>query len=351
MRVIGYIRVSTSQQDLRRQEVKVRDHCNINNLELVEIIQDFAISGAVRERAGYQRLISLNEGDADMIVVSELSRLSREEEIMETLTDIYSIVKTGFKLLFLDQPNTIYEKTLNLTEIISLSFKAYGAAQERIQIKRRNQEGKEVIFRTQPYALVEGVCSYGYMKVPNPRNNHPKFIMQENTEEVQVVKRIYELIIEGLSLSKVARHLYQTGVRHSGDKVFTKQYLVKLIANPIYKGERVRKNYTVEIKPIIDPEIWDAAQIKLKQNKMYNSSGITMFNQLKGILKCRCGRAMVVKKKFESVYIYRCSQVVPEYATDKCKFHDAIRYGFTNSTILAYLKSLDYVEVVGVISK
>jgi site-specific DNA recombinase len=350
MKVIGYIRVSTNNQDLKRQEVKVKEHCSINNYEVVKIIQDFAISGAVRDRKGYLELLSLTKNDADMIVVSELSRLSRQEDLMDTLKDIDNIIKNGFKLQFLDQPSKIYEGSLDFLEIISLSFKAYGAAQERQAIKRRNQEGKEVLFKNHCYAIVDGAIPYGYTKVPNPNGTHPKFYLKEVEEEVKIIQKIYELIIDGMSLAKIVKHLFNSGVRHSGDKIFTKQYLSKLIANPIFKGERIRKGVINQIDPIIDPSIWDAAQVKIKENKYYSSSGTTLFNPLKGILRCRCGRAMVVKNKYANVNIYRCSQVQPEFLPNKCEYKDAIRYEFTNATMLAYLKSLDFVEVVGRIS-
>ena len=66
MKVIGYIRVSTNNQDLKRQEVKVKEHCLLNNFDVVKIIQDFAISGAKRDRKGYLELLSLKKEDADM---------------------------------------------------------------------------------------------------------------------------------------------------------------------------------------------------------------------------------------------------------------------------------------------
>lgn len=347
MKIIGYIRVSTKNQDLQRQETKIIDYCKLNNYEVIKLIPDDGISGATNERSGYKELLSLKAEDADMIIVSELSRLSRKEDIMSTLNDIHNIVSKGFKLLFLDQPEKVYEGTLDLIEILTLSFTAYGAAQERSTIKKRNQEGKEVLFRLHPYAVVDGIIPYGYTKVPNPAQKHPKFFLEEVKEEVDVLNKIYSLILEGKSLSKVVNHLYHSGIRHSGDSLFTKQYLLKLIQNPIYKGERTRKEIKSYIKPIIDPEKWDLAQVKLTENKSYNSSGVTMFNPLKGILKCRCGRAMIVKNKFGDVHIYRCSQVQPAYMPNKCEYLDSIRYDFTNVTILAFLKGLDFVRIEG----
>jgi site-specific DNA recombinase len=347
MKVIGYIRVSTRNQDLRRQEVKISDFCELKDYEIVKIIPDDGISGATNDREGYRELMSLSGEEAEMIVISELSRLSRKEDILSTLNDIQRLTERGFKLLFLDNPDKIYTGTLDLLEIVSLSFTAYGAAQERITTRKRNQEGKEVLFRRLPYSMVDGVIPYGYKKVPNPNIKHPKYFIEEVEEEATVLKKIFSLVMEGMSLSKIVHHLYNTGIRHSGETIFTKQYISKLIKNPIYKGERKRKTFVSEITPIIEAEIWDAVQVKLIDNKYYNSNGTTMFNPLKGILKCRCGRAMIVKQKYTNVHIYRCSQVQPSFLPNRCEYLDSIRYDFTNVTILSFLKGLNFVEVEG----
>ncbi|OJV19838.1 MAG: hypothetical protein BGO30_00775 [Bacteroidetes bacterium 41-46] len=85
MKVIGYVRVSTSTQDLERQRVKITECCEIRNYELIDIYSDFAISGATFNREGFNKLMNVTKDDTDMIIVSELSRLSRKEEILDTL--------------------------------------------------------------------------------------------------------------------------------------------------------------------------------------------------------------------------------------------------------------------------
>ena len=89
MRAIGYARVSTTKQDLARQRDKITNFCAENGYDLEFIIEDFGISGATLNRKGYQRLNSLTENDCDVIVVSEISRLSRKEQITEALNDIW----------------------------------------------------------------------------------------------------------------------------------------------------------------------------------------------------------------------------------------------------------------------
>ena len=46
-KIIGYARVSTTKQDLSRQKLKIKEFCENNNYELIEIIEDFGISGVV----------------------------------------------------------------------------------------------------------------------------------------------------------------------------------------------------------------------------------------------------------------------------------------------------------------
>jgi len=85
--------------------------------------------------------------------------------------------------------------------------------------------------------------------------------------------------------------------------------------------------------------------LKIKDNYKYGSTGTTMFNPLRGIIKCRCGRAMMIKSKGDGVYIYRCSDVQPAYMPNKCTHIDSIRFDLTNEVVFSLLKSIDFVEV------
>ena len=94
MKAIGYIRVSTTRQDLERQKKLIQDYCIIKNYEIIDIYSDKQ-TGATSNREGYIKLLQTNKSMADVIIVSELSRLSREDEIMNTLTQINMILQNG----------------------------------------------------------------------------------------------------------------------------------------------------------------------------------------------------------------------------------------------------------------
>lgn len=65
IKIIGYARVSTTKQDLSRQKLKIKEFCENNNYELIEIIEDFGISGVVADRKGYIELQSKTYKDSE----------------------------------------------------------------------------------------------------------------------------------------------------------------------------------------------------------------------------------------------------------------------------------------------
>ncbi|MEG2946669.1 MAG: recombinase family protein, partial [Bacteroidales bacterium] len=102
MKAIGYARVSTTKQDLARQQVKIKDFCENNGHDLLQIIEDFGISGASNQRDGYKKLLSLTDKDCNVVIVSELSRLSRQEYVIETVYNIQNIINSGISVILLD---------------------------------------------------------------------------------------------------------------------------------------------------------------------------------------------------------------------------------------------------------
>ena len=65
MKVIGYTRVSTNNQDLKRQKDLIKDYCKQKGYMLSQILEDNGISGAVDDREGYKALLSITKDDAD----------------------------------------------------------------------------------------------------------------------------------------------------------------------------------------------------------------------------------------------------------------------------------------------
>ena len=101
-RIVGYARVSTEKQDLERQKILIREYCSNNNYDLVKIISE-KVSGAKKDRESINELLAVTKDTADMVVVSELSRISREKECLTVLNTINDILENGLDVLFLDE--------------------------------------------------------------------------------------------------------------------------------------------------------------------------------------------------------------------------------------------------------
>lgn len=361
IKIIGYARVSTTKQDLSRQKLKIKEFCENNNYELSEIIEDFGISGTIADRKGYLELQSKTYKDADMIVISELSRLSRQEDVTETIRNIQQIINKGLSVILLDNPNKIYEanKLLDITEILTLTIQAWAAAKERLDIKKKNQDGKQALFQEYPYAVVDHKIPYGYRQIPNPNGKRPRYILEEVPEEVEKIKKLFSLVIAGKTLGAVARYFNERDITFRG-YYSTVAILSNYIHSDIYRGIRRRTQklgreepYTVEvkIKPIINEEDFLKAQELIKINCKNTPTGKINHNPLKGIIKCRCGRSMTVKDKKPmagvSKLTYRCSCVDRKSHPDFCKYNiDEVSYELTNEILYSLFKSMHTAEYI-----
>ena len=309
-RVIGYIRVSTDNQDLERQRVLIRKYCENKGYSLLRIEEDYAISGTVSNRNGLNSILNITNSVADMVVVSELSRLSRQDDIFETLTQIHTIIR-NVDLVILDEPDKVYEagKTIILSDFLMLAIKAYGAADERKKIVSRMTTGKDSKVQAFPLMLTDSNIPTGFKAVPNPnyiKGATPKMLLVEDEERMQLVRDIFNYVANGLSLGKTAEKLNMLGYRTARNKPFYEQSVRTIINDSIYNGVRYWKGMKLELPvKFISDEIWNLAHKKVQENKNYSGEAQKHYNPLKGIIKCPCGQTSMYGRT-SSCITYRC---------------------------------------------
>ena len=309
-RVIGYIRVSTDNQDLERQRVLIRKYCENKGYSLLRIEEDYAISGTVSNRNGLNSILNITNSVADVVVVSELSRLSRQDDIFETLTQIHTIIR-NVDLVILDEPDKVYEagKTIILSDFLMLAIKAYGAADERKKIVSRMTTGKDSKVQAFPLMLTDSNIPTGFKAVPNPnyiKGATPKMLLVENEERMQLVRDIFNYVANGLSLGKTAEKLNMLGYRTARNKPFYEQSVRTIINDSIYNGVRYWKGMKLELPvKFISDEIWNLAHKKVQENKNYSGEAQKHYNPLKGIIKCPCGQTSMYGRT-SSCITYRC---------------------------------------------
>src|SRR5678810_132863 len=94
-RIIGYIRVSTDQQadlgnSLKAQETKIRQYCELFDLELVRIEVDAGASAGSLDRPALRRALqALDEFQAQGLLITKLDRLTRSVKDLCVLLETY----------------------------------------------------------------------------------------------------------------------------------------------------------------------------------------------------------------------------------------------------------------------
>ena len=317
MKAIGYIRVSTTRQDLERQKKLLKDYCIMKNYTIVDIYSDKQ-TGATSNREGYIKLLRTDKSIADVIIVSELSRLSREDEIINTLSQINMILRNGLNVVFLDDESKIYKggSTLALVDIITLSVKAQQAVDERKKIKTRmitGRRAKAVHFRNM---FTGGRVPYGYTKVPNPNYKTyvtPKTFLERHPKEAKVIADIYDWIIEGATLREVARKLQENGIKSNLKNDFSATSVLSIVRNPIYKGIWKFQDEEYNGDAIVSETIWEKANYTISNRSLRpTAKQVLHYNPLRGLLKCSCGKSMTIVP-VNGNYIFRCSTKKDKY--------------------------------------
>ena len=351
-RAIGYSRVSTEKQDLVRQEKLISEYCDSHDYILVDIIEE-KVSGAKNEvdRVGLMKLLSLQGNEADTIIVAELSRLSREDDTLDVLNKVNSLLQKGFNVVFLDNEDKVYTaySILSLFDIMRLGVEAEYSAGERKKITMRMKTGKYPKIQANPYMYAGGTAPYGFDIIDNPefagqKNNRPaKSIMVVNDVEMENVRLIYSWILDGMTVRDAAKKANEMGFITRENKPFCQTSIAKIIKNPIYNGRRRFKGFNLKTEKSISDEDWNLAQERLQKNRLYKGHGNKHFNPLKGIIFCPCGYGMMLHQMNsirDGAYLtlHCCVRNRPEYG-HKCK-NSGIKAGVVFDAVWKCVKSV-----------
>lgn len=135
MTVYAYLRVSTEEQDYKKQQYGILRYCEYRGITIDKEYIDEGISGSVnfkKRRLG--KLIKVLKKD-DTVIVSELSRLSRSMVDMYTLVKIF--VDKGVKVFCVKENLEIGNTAIGLMIMTVFSF---SAQIERERISQRTKE-------------------------------------------------------------------------------------------------------------------------------------------------------------------------------------------------------------------
>jgi len=301
MRAIAFTRVSTVKQDEGvRQVQQIKKYCVGMGYELLEnkTISEI-ISGKADDRAGLNELTQLSRADADIIIVSEASRITRknEDDFLDLLNIVKTIQKTGLDLHILGSSKT-YKADVKLTliDVITLVIEADRNSRERETILIRTKTGKEKKLANNGY--IGHIMPFGYRV-----NESNDCYFEINEEEATTVKLMFDLVgNQGYSVNQTGKYLMRT----QGCKWHTTS-VSRMLKNRAYMGEFTIMDKLINVPAIVTAELFEQVQAKVKENHLYINKGNKNFSPLKGVLRCACGRKMFTYTSAKNGTSYKCS--------------------------------------------
>ena len=202
MRAIGYIRVSTEMQaeggvSLDAQRSSISQYCQLYELDLVDIEADEGLSGKTLDRPALERAFQrMEDGEAEMLVIVKLDRLTRSVKDLGTLLD--SHFRSEFSLLSvadkIDTSTAAGRLVLNVLASVSEWEREAIGERTSAALQHKIAQGEHV-----------GSPSLGFDMVGGK--------LVKNEDEAEVVERIQQLRAEGHTFQQIADTLTEEGHR------------------------------------------------------------------------------------------------------------------------------------------
>lgn len=332
MKIGIYTRVSTEEQkktgiSLRDQELRGIEFCVRNGFEY-EVFSDGGYSGelSIEQRPQLSRLVDkllTKPKEIDGIFVVDIDRLTRDTKVGFLLKQIF--IEYDIKLYNVDGVEiNLRDENEDLMMGIKLLLSSFELKKLRVRIKRsleRNvKDGKVMGGPFKPF---------GYQKGPDN-----KLIVFE--EEGEIVKKIFQLCIEGYSCRKIADWLNENEIptkRSKSEKgyltfngkkhtqFFWRDSVVHcMLKNPLYKGERRYKGNIYPSPVIIEEDKYELVQRILTQRNNFKDTTNKHFYLLKGLIVCPvCGMRFYGRKRVDlsdNQYIC-CSQRLKNFCGNR----------------------------------
>ena len=320
-----YIRVSTEEQALRTegsldsQMHRLTGYVDIKNMQqtnwgsIIEKYIDDGYSAKDTNRPALQRLLKdLRKGKINMILVTDLSRLSRSIRDFCGLLDLFKETKGQFLSLKEQFDTTTAAGEMMLFNMINLAQFERRQISERVSLNFHSRS-------------MRGLRNGGSIPLGFKLDHQNKATLLVDNEEATYVKTIYDTYISEGSLYKAAAKLREMGIPSKSKSSrwsitstteWSSPMLLGTLRNFFYIGMREvnKRNKDTpknELKShehyqlvkaswptIIDETTFYVVQRMLDENskneRTRRSSGETRFYLLSGLLTCtECGRSMV----------------------------------------------------------
>ena len=237
LKVAAYCRISTAheeQQSSLENQIAyyTRFISDKPGWRLVAIYYDRASGMRVSKRPGYQRMLKdCEKGKIDLILVKSVSRFGRDA--LEVIRRARKLKEMGIDVYF----ETGGINTMTADNIILDTYAAFSQAESQVLsdnikfgIRQRMRSGKTVLNHTQ---------FLGYTKGKDG-------VLQIVPEEAAIVRKIFNLYLQGNGVRKIKRYLEENGVKTvTGRAEWSTSTIDRMLSNEKYIGQvLMQKTYT-----------------------------------------------------------------------------------------------------------
>jgi len=321
-----YCRVSTEGQEqdgtsLQTQMEACLKYCQDKGYEVVYRFNE-TWSGLSLERHRLSELREVVRSESiDCVVVYSLDRLSRDP--VHGVILMQELEKHGVSL-------EAVSETVDNSEVGKLVYYIKGYAAKLDAERRRDAtgRGKKAMLKEGKLPQGTGIGIYGYRWDKAQK----KWIPLEH--EARVVKRMFEMVVQGVGCFKVAQVLNKESIPTKAGKKWEARTISRIVRNPAYMGMtyfgvtsgRDRKATPKEswhvlpnITPaIISKELFEQAQNKLAKLKELRPGRPQNEYPLSGFVICGyCGSQLVGACLSKRYRYYQCRGTRPTASRDK----------------------------------
>ncbi len=330
-----YCRISKRKEEGRDVSIAVQKDAGIKFATKQNIPHklfiDEGISGAkgeIADRPMFAELFkAIEEKKISMVYCYDQSRIERNSNIWSLFVGVMLKNDCKYypegKFFDLDDPTNRF-----FSGILSLSNELYSSL--------TSKKVKAAIYKNVMEGKAHGLTAYGYQK-------NEKGYFEANTDEAQIVRKIYNLSIKGIGVYSIAKILNKENIptkfnRFDGKikrkDAYTKEVyeyekkkvrwrgnvIHDMITNTIYKGIRKWKENQIIIPKIVSDETWENANRNLKHNKKKAGKKVHYHYLLNGLLECgNCGSVVRGKRRLKGHdNAYKCVNKT-SYVSSKCK--------------------------------
>ncbi len=260
-----YIRLSREDEDKTHESESISNQKSLllqytkeNNLKVYDMYIDDGYSGTNFNRPNFNRLIKdIELGKINMVITKDMSRLGRDYIGTGNLIEKYFPEHNVRYIAITDNIDTFLDSSNNdiapFKAIMNDMYAKDISKKIKSSLKSKQKEGKWVGSKT----------PFGYIKDPNNKNH---LIIEE--EQAHIVKRIYNMCLDGLSFYKISKELTNEGIKTPAQYyeykwrsnynckygMWHSKTIYDILTNRIYTGDTVQNKRTkvnYKIKKII----------------------------------------------------------------------------------------------------